>query len=121
MLYFDVYPFALFETNGSKDVSGYLVGEDAHPDANDAPVEEIAAYVGKYGSDDRYAKCGYFCSKFRVAGATKASHVDNLGYLEEDGYDDYIGNMNTNFYDMRLGREEEPKEPFSCKQVNNSE
>ena len=45
VLYFYVYPIALFETNTCKDVSGYLIGKDSHPDTNDSPVENVTAYI----------------------------------------------------------------------------
>ena len=112
-LNFDVYPVALFEAGACEEVAGYLVGENTHPNSDDAPMEDVAAYIREDGTDDGYTKHWAFGGVFSVASASETAHVDYLGNLEEDGYDNYIRNVNTNLNNVWFLWEEEPKEGSS--------
>ena len=112
-LNFDVYPVALFEAGACEEVTGYLVGENAHPDSDDAPMEDVAAYIREDGTDDGYAKHWTFGSVFCVTGTSEISHVDYLRNLEEDGYDNDVRDVDTNLNNVWFLREEESKQVSS--------
>ena len=112
-LNFDVYPVALFEAGACEEVTGYLVCENAHPDSDDAPMEDVAAYIGEDGTDDGNTKHRAFGSVFGVASASETAHVDYLGNLEEDGYDNDVRDVDTNLNNMWFLWEEETKQVSS--------
>ena len=103
----------MFEAGACEEVAGYLVGQDTHPDSDDAPMEDVAAYIGEYGTDDSYAKHRAFGGVFGIASASETSHVDYLGNLEEDGYDDHIGDVDTYLNNVWFFWEEESKQVSS--------
>ena len=112
-LNFDVYPVALFEAGACEEVAGYLVRENTHPNSDDAPMEDVAAYIREDGTDDGYTKHRAFGSVFGVASASETAHVDYLGNLEEDGYDDDVGDVHTNLNNVWLLWKEESKQVSS--------
>ena len=113
-LNFDVYPVALFEAGACEEVAGYLVCENAHPDSDDAPMEDVAAYVREYGTDDGYTKHWAFGGVFGVSGTSETAHVDSRGNLEEDSYDNDVRDVDTNLNNVWFLWEEETKQ-FSSK------
>ena len=85
-----MYPFALFEADRTADISRYLIGEDAHPNTDDAPMEDITANISEDGSNNGNADHRTFCGVSSIAGSAETTHVDNLGNLEQNRYDDYV-------------------------------
>ena len=55
-LNFNVDPITLFEASTCTEVAGYLVCQDAHPDTDDSPVEDITTYIGEDGTNNGNAE-----------------------------------------------------------------
>ena len=72
-------------------------------------MKYITTNIREYRTDNGNTKHRTFCCVFGIASTSQTAHVDNLGNLEEDGYDNDIGNTNTNRNDMWLFWEEEAK------------
>ena len=64
---FDIYPIALFETDACENVSGNLICKDTHPNTDDAPMEQVTAYIRKNSTYDSYTQHRAFCGVLGIA------------------------------------------------------